>query len=258
MVEQGTDRPLAGVSIRIEDGFDVPTAVTDAQGRFDGIPAPGTGPTSIAWVPGLAGPAVATMKADEPLRLVLPAAAVASGRVTIGGRPVEASDSWIRVVLAAEDRGAVDVAMGRETVADADGRFRFVGPAPGRYVVQAVRNELWDSKPVTLVVEAGKEAAPIELDVPEPGSSMALRLVDRRGEPAASVSIPRSVGTNAVLPPITARTDARGEAILRGSPAGAETLTVEGDPTPHALDVPPARLGTGPTAVVLEVDRRSP
>jgi hypothetical protein len=38
VVEKGTGRPLAGVSVRFSDEPDAPTATTDERGWFDGLP----------------------------------------------------------------------------------------------------------------------------------------------------------------------------------------------------------------------------
>src|SRR5437764_13857542 len=38
VVEKGTGRPLAGVSVRFSDAPDAPTAPTDERGRFDRLP----------------------------------------------------------------------------------------------------------------------------------------------------------------------------------------------------------------------------
>lgn len=250
----------------------VADGIADAAGRLtwtgfrrevrdteEGRQEPVKEPTVLAWIPGLVGPAVATAKVGEPLRLVLPEPAGASGRVTIGGQPVAGREALIRVVAASEGRGAVDVAMGRETIADPDGRFRFAGLAPGRYVVQAARDEVWISKAVPLVVEPGKEAAAIKVDVPEPGAEIALELADRQGRPiAAGFSVRPPAGPLADLAPIAGRTDERGEAAIRGLAAGVFALAVDGDPEPHALDVPTARPGAGPLGVRVEVSRPGP
>lgn len=229
------------------------------QRREEDRPEPVVEPTVIAWAPGVAGPVVATRKVGEPLRLVLPVAAGVSGRVTIGGEAATGRDARIRVVLASEGRGAVEVAMRRETAADPDGRFRFGGLAPGRYLVQAARDDLWVSKPLTLVVEPGKEAAPIDVDLPEPGPPIALQLADRQGNPVtASFSIRKPAGPLGDLAPIAGRTDDRGEAIIRGLAAGVAMLMVDGDPAPRPLDVPVARPNVGPLPVRIEVVRPGP
>lgn len=256
--------------IPVEGREPVAEGVADAAGRLtwtgfwrrpggEGRPDPVKEPTVIAWLPGVAGPAVGTAKAGEPLRMALPAPAGASGRVTIGGKPAAGREALIRVALASEGRGAVDVATGRTTTADPDGRFRFAGLAPGRYVVQAARDEVWTSRAVPLVVEPGKEAAAIEVDVPEPGAEIALDLADRQGRPiAAGFSIRPPAGPLADLAPIAGRTDDRGAAVVRGLAAGVFSLAVDGDPRPHPLDVPTARPGAGPMGVRVEVSRPGP
>ncbi|WP_337177492.1 hypothetical protein [Paludisphaera sp.] len=228
-------------------------------GRPDGEgPEPVKEPTIVAWAPGLAGPAVATVKPGEPLRMTLPEPAGAAGRATVGGAAISGGDARIRVVLATEGKGAVAAAMRREATADADGRFRFPALAPGRYVVQAIRDELWASKLVPLVVAPGEEAK-VAVDVPAPGATVALELVDRRGEPiAAAFSIKPLAGPIADLAPIAGRSGDDGRALLRGLPAGLLGLAVEGVPSPFALDVPPARAGAGPLDIRVEVAGQGP
>jgi hypothetical protein len=222
-------------------------------------PEPAKEPTILAWALGGAGAAVATFKPGEPLRLTLPAPAGASGRVTVAGAAVAGRDAHIRVVLAAEGKGAVEAAMRRETTADAEGRFRFAGLVPGRYLVQAVRDELWASKAVPLVVESGEDSPPIDVDVPGPGATITLELGGRQGMPAVvAFSIKPPAGPIVDLAPIEGRADEQGMAIVRGLPAGLLRLDVEGDEQPHALDVPPARAGAGPLGVRVEVSRRGP
>ncbi len=202
------------------------------------------GPT-IALMPGLAGPVVAGVEPDKPLRLVLSAPAGGSGRVTLGGRGIEGRNVRVPVVAAAEGRGALAVAIGREATADPDRRFRFPGQCPGRYAVQASRDAIWLSKSVPLVFDPGKDAAPIDLDIREPGVPVDLDLVDQSGRPipGLSFSIRRPEGPLASALPMTYRTVDRGSAIVRGLEAGPQSLVADGDPTPHTFAVPPGLAG---------------
>ncbi len=253
----------------------VPTAegIADASGRLtwtglwryqsDGVekgPEPLKEPTIVAWMPGLAGPAVAAVEPGKPLRLVLPAPAGASGRVTLGSRGIQGRNARVRVVVAAEGRGVLAVAFGREVTADPDGRFRLPGLAPGRYRVQAARDDIWLSQSVPLVIEPGKDAAPIDLDIPEPGAPVALDLVDGRGRPIPGLSfaIRRPEGPLAAELPMAYTTDGRGSAIVRGLEAGPQSLVADGDPEPHAFAVPPARPGATPQDVRVEIARPIP
>jgi Carboxypeptidase regulatory-like domain len=239
-----------------------PTAqgIADASGRltWSGLgrsqsddpetgPEPLKEPTVAAWMPGLSGPVVATVEPGKPLRLVLPAPAGVSGRVTLGGREIGGRDARVWVVVAAEGRGALAGPFGREVTADPDGRFRLPGLAPGRYRVQAARDEIWLSRSVPLVIEPGKDAAPIDLDIPEPGAPVAVDLVDRRGRPIPGLSfaIRRPEGPLAAALPMAYRTDERGSVIVRGLEGGPQSLVADGDPEPHAFTVPPARGGGG-------------
>jgi hypothetical protein len=232
-----------------------------AQSRGDEKdPEPLKEPTIVAWMPGLAGPVVAAVEPGRPLRLVLPAPAGASGRVTLGGRGIEGRDARIRVVVVAEGRRALAATFGREVTADPDGRFRLPGLAPGRYRVQAARDEIWLSRSVPLVIEPGKDAAPIDLDIPEPGAPVALDLVDGRGRPIPGLSfaIRRPEGPLAAELPMAYTTDERGSAIVRGLESGPQSLVADGDPEPHAFAVPPARPGATPDGVRVEVARPAP
>ena len=218
------------------------------------------GPTIAAWMPGLAGPVVAGVEPDKPLRLVLPAPAVASGRVTFGGRRIEGRNARVRVVAAAEGRGALAVAFGRKATSDPDGRFHVPGLAPGRYVVQASRDDIWLSKSVPIVVEPGKDTAPIDLNIPEPGATVALDLVDERNRPIPGLSfaIRRPEGPLAAALPMAYRTDERGSAIVRGLEAGSQSIVAEGDPKPHAFAVPPSRPGAPPQGIRVAVALPAP
>ena len=272
VLPDGTTPALGAQAAFIPAGFREPLAVgtADAAGRLSwtGNPAheigqpsnaaPALAATVAAWGPGVAGPAAATVKPGEPLRLTLPASTALSGRVTLGGEPAAGRDARIRVVLAPEGDSAVDLAMRRETTADAEGRFRFGGIAPGRHVVQAARDEIWTSRPVALTVEAGKDAT-VELDIPAPGATIALELVDRQGAPiAARFSVKDRGGPLAGLATIAGRTDARGAAVVGGLAAGVFELIVADDPEPPPLDVPPASPGAGPLGVRVQVSRRGP
>jgi hypothetical protein len=81
-------------------------------------PEPLKEPTVAAWMPGLSGPVVATVEPGKPLRLVLPAPAGVSGRVTLGGREIGGRDARVRAVVAAEARGALAAPFGREVIGD--------------------------------------------------------------------------------------------------------------------------------------------
>jgi protocatechuate 3,4-dioxygenase beta subunit len=223
-------------------------------------PEPVKEPTVAAWMPGLAGPVVAVVEPAKPLRLVLPAPAGASGRVTLGGRGIEGRNARVRVVAAAERRGALAEAFSRTATADPDGRFRFPGLAPGRYAVQAARDDIWLSKSVPVVVEPAKDAAPIDLDIPEPGATVVVDLFDGRDRPVPgrSFTIRRPEGPLAAALPMTYRTDERGSAIVRGLEAGAQSLIADGDPRPHAFTVPLARPGTSPRHIPVKIAQPVP
>jgi len=217
-------------------------------------------PTVAAWLPGRSGPTVGAFEPGKALSLVLPAPAGASGTATIGGRGIEGRGGRIRIVAEAQDRGALAPAFSREVVADLDGRFRLPELAAGRYIVQAVRDEIWLSKSIPLVVEPGKEAGPVEVDIPEPGATVALKAVDGRDHPVPglSLSIVRPDGPLAASLPMTYRLDDRGAVTLRGLETGRQTLLINGDPKPNGFIVDPARPSASRQVVRMEVPRPGP
>ncbi|WP_165066184.1 carboxypeptidase-like regulatory domain-containing protein [Paludisphaera rhizosphaerae] len=251
----------------------VAQGIADASGRLtwtgawrtptpisEKAPPPLNEPTIAAWLPGLSGPVVGTCQSGKPLVLVLPSASGASGIATIGGRGVEGRGGRIRIIAEAQDRGSLADAFSREVVAEPDGRFRLPELGPGKYLVQAVRDEIWLSKAIPLVVESGKEAGPVEVDIPEPGATVALEVVDGRDHPVPglSLSIVRPEGPLAPSLPISFRVDERGTVTLRGLETGRQTLLIDGGPKPNGFIVDPARPSVSRQLIRLEVPRPGP
>ena len=143
---------------------------------------------------------------------------------------------------------------------ESDGRFRLPELGAGSYVVQAVRDEIWLSKPIPLVVDPGREAGPVEVDIPEPGATISLGVVDGRDHPVPHISFTRVRPAGPLGPslPMSFRADDRGEATIRGLEAGRQTLLIDGDPTPHAFIVDQARPSISRQVVRLEVSRPGP
>ncbi|WP_165219260.1 carboxypeptidase regulatory-like domain-containing protein [Aquisphaera insulae] len=217
-------------------------------------------PTIAAWLPGRSGPVVAVVDPSKPARLVLPPTASAAGRVTLGGRPATARDqAQIRVVIAADGRGVLGPAFDREVTSDPEGRFEFPDLAPGRYQVQAVRDDIWLSEAVPIEVVAGQRPVPVDLDVPAPGASVELTLVGSGNRPVAgrSFTIRRRAGPITTVP-LSYRTDDQGAALVRGLEPGLHSLLVEGDSGAHGFQVPRAQSeGTIPK-IRVQISGREP
>lgn len=247
--------------------------IADASGRLtwtgtwrtpkpitDKDPPPLNQPTIAAWLPGVTGPVLGQYQPGKPLVLVLPSPAGAAGIATIGGRRIDGRGGRIRILAEAQDRGSLADAFSREVVAEPDGRFRLPELGAGRYLVQAVRDEIWLSRTVPLVVEPGKETVPVEIDIPEPGTTVALEVVDGRDHPVPglSLSIVRPEGPLAPSLPISFRVDEGGTAMLRGLATGRQTLIIGGDPKPNGFIVAPARPSLLQQHIRLEVPRPGP
>jgi hypothetical protein len=176
-----------------------------------------------------------------------------SGVVTIGGRPVDGRPGRIRVVASREGVGVLNLAMGVETTASADGRFELRGLSPGSHLVQAIRDDLWASPAVELIATEEAPLPELTLDIPEPGAPVALTLDGPDGLPAADrpIRVLRPDGPLSGSWPEGLRTDLEGSIILRGLEAGTHQVAVEGEADPVSIDVPPIVPGQhpGPIAV---------
>jgi hypothetical protein len=180
------------------------------------------------------------------MRIVLPHAIAATGRITVGGRSVAALDSTFRIRAAYQGLGALNDLLMLDATAQPDGSFTLPGLTPGTYQIQAARDGIWLSAAQTLTVGSAPPP-PLALDIPPPGVPMDLHLTDAAGHvlPGRVVSLDPPAGPLAALfrpPVITA--DGNGVLHLDGLGAGHHTL---GNPWPEApansvlaaFDVPP-------------------
>ena len=215
-------------------------------------------PTLVVSLPGSTGATIVPLEPGRATRVVLPAPVAAEGTISLGGRPIAGAGGRIRVVADHKGRGVLDAALGREVTATPDGRFTLPGLTPGRYLVQAAREEIWVSSPVELDVAPGQAPPPLTLDIPEPGEDVALKVVDPDGHPLAdeSLTLARPAGPLAGLWPATFHTDASGVLILRGLPAGQHVVTLADATGEASFQVRPAPASHSPPNTVRIIGRR--
>lgn len=276
--EQRFPSPPSAVRVLLENGeipafgarafffspsYDSPIsqAITDASGRLfwrgrwvsSSTEAPAgrvPGPSVAVRLPGSNGAVVFGADQAEPLRVVLPPPMSVSGRVTIGGQPIGDRLGQIQVAAQHQGSGVLSLALNLETTAQADGSFILSGLTPGRYLVQAARDQIWTSPSVELVVTEGDPLPDLTLDIPEPGAPVLLQLVDddARAVPDQPFRVVRPEGPYAHRWPVALRTDATGSALLFGLEAGSHALQIEGSSEPFAIAVPRAE-GESPEPV---------
>ena len=245
LLPDGTTPAYGAQANLYEPGQVQPTArgISDASGRLtwrgmwragNATDQAGAGlvdkPTLAVSLPGRHGAAIVPLEEGQARRVILPPAIEAEGTVTIAGRALPVDGSNVRVVAAYQGRGVLDAALGLATTAGPDGRFRLSGLTPGRYLVQAARDNIWASKPVEFRVEPDKPPAALFLNIPAPGESVVLEIVDRVGRPLAdeSFALARPEGPFATIWPATLRADPAGRLTLRGLEAGPHSLSIVG------------------------------
>jgi len=229
-------------------------AMTDAMGTLHprglwyagngekdkGDPGPSS-PTVVAFLPGACGAVVTTVAAQthDPLHLVLPRPISVDGRVTVGRRSPDGRPGTIRVLAAYQGQGFLGPYLSLETTADATGSFELGGLTEGEYLVQAVLDDLWLSKPVALHV-AGERSKLITLDIPKPGAPVRLQLRDPLGKAAVATTITLDrQGPLATLWPLEWTSDGAGTISIPTLEAGRHTIHVSGVAKPLRFNVPP-------------------
>jgi hypothetical protein len=239
----GKTPAFAAQAYLFEPGHDGPVAIgrTDGSGRLtwrgfwiSGNPnehdktAEVTKPTLVVSLPGQYGPTIVPVEEGKISRVVLADSAEVEGRVVLGGRATDGG-SEVQVFAAYQGRGVLDGVLSHQLSPGLDGRFRFNGLTPGRYLVQAARDGIWLSKSVELRLEANQAPPSIVLEIPAPGEPVALEFVDPQGKPFAdrAVTVIRPEGPFAATWPLILRTDAAGRIIFRSLEAGSHTAIVE-------------------------------
>lgn len=187
-------------------------------------------PTLVVSLPGRHGAAIVPFEEGADRRVLLPPAIDSEGTVKVVDRDPRDDGSVVRVVAAHQGRGVLDAALSLATSAGPDGRFTLVGITPGRYLVQAARDGIWTSKAVEFLVEPGQAPPPLALEIPAPGETVTLEIVDDAGRSLAgeSVTLARPEGPLASLWPASFRADASGRLILRGLEAGPHSVSLSG------------------------------
>ena len=185
-------------------------------------------PTLVVSLPGQYGPTIVPVEEGNTSRVVLADSVGVEGRVVLGGRATDGG-SGVQVLAAHQGRGVLDGVLSHQLSPGLDGRFRFNGLTPGRYLVQAARDGIWLSKSVELRLEANQAPPSIVLEIPAPGEPVALEFVGPQGKPFAerAVTVIRPEGPFAATWPPILRTDAAGGIIFRSLEAGSHTAIVE-------------------------------
>jgi hypothetical protein len=255
----GKTPAFAAQAYLFEPGHAGPVAIgrTDGSGRLtwrgfwiSGNPdehdktAEVTKPTLVVSLPGQYGPTIVPVEEGKTSRVVLADWAGVEGRVVLGGRATDGG-SGVQVFAAHQGRGVLDGVLSHQLSPGLDGRFRFNGLAPGRYLVQAARDGIWLSKSVELRLEANQAPPSIVLEIPAPGEPVTLEFVDPQGKPFAdrAVTVIRPEGPFAATWPPILRTDAAGRIIFRSLEAGSHAAIVEDARDRATITVREASIG---------------
>ncbi len=209
-------------------------------------PGSPTGTVLVALLPGSHGAVIAPLEERIPLskrklKLVLPPARSVRGKVTLGGKPLNARNNQFVVLAGYEGKGKLNGLLSVEVTPQADGSFELAGLTPGVYRVQAAMDGIWLSPSVRLVVGPDINPNPLTLNIGEPGAAPSLELVDTRGKPAvgAVVTVNRPQGplSDRLWPP---RFTADGAGMLHLPPleAGLHQIQLRGKAQRHKITVP--------------------
>jgi hypothetical protein len=186
-------------------------------------------PTLVAWLPGHTGPALMVLRDGKDLApvLKLPGARKVTGRVSIGGKPVEDRTGSLRVFAQPLEPNDLLWQFVIDVSAQADGSFELAGLNAGKYRVQAALDNIWLSASQEVT---GPAAEPLTIDIPQPGGPAIIEVADQAGAPAKNVKVTldRPVGPLCdLLWPKEIEVDSAGKAYVPALEAGEHTLRVQ-------------------------------
>lgn len=216
----------------------------------DDYPTPPRVPTFVALQPGSARATIVEITKEmreREIKVKLPPAIGALGRLTVDGKSIAGRTSTFRIVATHEIRGAVGTLLDVETQPDADGNFELAGLSPGKYFVQASMDGIWLSKPISLTIDAAQpKLPPLDLDIGAPGKPTLVRCIDGRGMPVvgvrAALVLPLGPLAEKLLPS-QYQSDGAGAIHLPPLEAGTHVLKIDGHSIDLRFEVAP--LGNG-------------
>ncbi|HWN69499.1 MAG TPA: carboxypeptidase regulatory-like domain-containing protein, partial [Haliangium sp.] len=227
--EQGAG--IAGATVRAlrpMSQITLPSATTDAQGRFEVMLAPG--PVDVtATAPGFApGRASGIAASSQAVVVTLARGGAIAGVVTGGGQPdVQPLRHFtVHVVQRAAPSGApgarIDFWEQGMRVVSPDGSYRVADLAPGRYSVTAAAPGLAPVEQPDVVVAPGRETR-VDLAL-APGAALAGTVRDARSQaPVAGAVVRLSTGSELAM----TYTDAAGGFAISDIAPGRRSLEVQ-------------------------------
>ena len=139
-------------------------------------------PILVAHFPGrTGGVSIPLPEKDVPISIKLPAPISRTGVVTVNGQPTDDLPALVRVMARPVDGGPVADLLAVETSVNADGSFTLAGLSLGKHEVQASIDNVWFSVPVDVDIGSGADADHFDIDVPELGLPVRLKLTDSAG-----------------------------------------------------------------------------
>ena len=151
----------------------------------------------VVLIPGKTGAAMIDLsrRSSGPISVVLPKPVSAMGRVTIGGKSTAGLNGQLRVLAGYQDAGKLNQPLSVWATPQDDGTFEVAGLTIGHYLIQAALDGIWLSDSISAEV-ADHDIPNLMLDISQPGSPVALTVVDGTGKPVIGqkVKIDRPVG----------------------------------------------------------------